>query len=235
VMGAIGKGERAPLALGDTPTIADQVQGLAAPNTVVISPATLRLVEGYFDCAALGTHMLDDPAELLALYQVLQEHTAQSRLEVTVTKGLTPLVGREHEVGLLCERWAQVKDGLGQVVLLSGEAGIGKSRLVQALTEHLAGEAHTRIEYHGSPYYQQSAFYPIIDYVQRLLRFSPDDPPEEKLCTLEEALKPYDFSLEEAVPLLAALLSLPLPAHYPPLTLTPQQQKRRSKPCWHGC
>ena len=88
--------------------------------------------------------------------------SAQSRFDVTVTKGLTPLVGREQEVGLLRERWAQAKDGLGQVVVLSGEAGIGKSRLVQVLTEHLAGEAHTRIECHCSPYYQQSALYPVV-------------------------------------------------------------------------
>ena len=170
VVGAMGHDERAPLALGDTPTIAAQVQDLAAPDTVVISPTTLRLVEGYFDYRALGAYMLEDPAEPLAVYQILQESTAQSRFEVAVTKGLTPLVGREHEVGLLRERWAQVKDGLGQVVLLSGEAGIGKSRLVQALKEHLAGEAHTRIECHCSPYYQQSAFYPVVEHVQRLLQ-----------------------------------------------------------------
>jgi len=128
------------------------VQGLAAPDTVVISPTTLRLVEGYFDSRALGVHVLEDPAEPLAVYQILQEWTTQSRVEVMATKGLTPLVGREQEVGLLRERWARVKDGLGQVVLVSGEAGIGKSRLVQGLKEHLTGEAHTRIEYRAWSY-----------------------------------------------------------------------------------
>jgi predicted ATPase len=143
-------------------------------------------------------------------------------------KGLTPLVGREHELGLLQERWAQVKDGLGQAVLLSGEAGIGKSRLVQALTEHLAGETYTRIECRCSPYYQNTALYPVVAYIQRLLRFNREEPAEERLRKLEEALRPYGFAFAEVVPLLAALLSLPLPARYPALTLTPQRQKQKT-------
>ncbi|HEY7493836.1 MAG TPA: AAA family ATPase, partial [Candidatus Tectomicrobia bacterium] len=228
VVGAVGQDEREQLALGDTPVIASQVQGLATPDTVVISQATLRLVEGYFDFQTLGTHILDDPAEPLAVYQVLQESTTQSLFEVAVTKGLTPLVGREHEVGLLQERWAQVKDGRGQVVLLSGEAGIGKSRLVQALTEHLAGEAHTRIECRCSPYYQNTALYPVVTYLQRFLRFQREDAAEERLRKLEEALEPYGFPLAEVVPLLAVLLSLPSPERYPPLTLTPERQKQKT-------
>ena len=228
VVGAMGQHEREQLALGDTPAIAAQVQGLATPDTVIISQATLRLVEGYFDYRALGTHMLDDPAEPLAVYQVLQERTPQSLFEVEVTKGLTPMVGREHEVGILQERWAQVKDGLGQVVLLSGEAGIGKSRLVQALKEDMAGEVHTRIECRCSPYYQNTALYPLITHLQRLLRFKREDTPEEMLRKLEEALEPYRISLEEVVPLLAALLSLPPPARYPALALTPERQKQKT-------
>src|SRR5262249_32445076 len=156
VVGAMGKDEHVLLALGDAPAIAAQVQGLAAPDMVVISPTTLRLVERDFDSRALGTYILEDSAEPLAVYQILQEWTFQSQFEVVVTKGLTPLVGREQEMGLLRERWAQVKDGWGQAVLLSGEAGIGKSRLVQALKEHLTGEAHTRIECRALSYYQQS-------------------------------------------------------------------------------
>jgi predicted ATPase/class 3 adenylate cyclase/DNA-binding winged helix-turn-helix (wHTH) protein len=228
VVGARGQDGREQLVLGNTPTIAAQMQGLAAPNTVVISSATRRLAEGYFDCQALGTHILDDSTEPLAVYQILQERPAQSLFEVAVTKGLTPLVGREHEVGLLCERWAQVKDGLGQVVLLSGEAGIGKSRLVQALEEHLAGEVHTRVEYRCLPYYQNTALYPVVTHLQRLLRFTREEASEETLHKLEEALEPYGFTLEEMVPLLAALLSLPLPDHYPSLNLTPQDQKQKT-------
>jgi class 3 adenylate cyclase/DNA-binding winged helix-turn-helix (wHTH) protein/tetratricopeptide (TPR) repeat protein len=227
VVGAMGHDERAQFALGDTPIIAAQMQDLAAPDTVLISLATLRLVEGYFDAQALGTHILEDAAESLAVYQVLQRRTAQSRFEVTATKGLTPLVGREQELQLLRERWAQVQDGWGQGVLLSGEAGIGKSRLVHALKEHLTGEAHTRIECRAVPYYQQSAFYPIVEHIRRLLQLRQDDTPETTLGRLEAVLAPYDFALEEVVPLFAVLLSLPLTERYAPLALTPERQKQK--------
>src|SRR5262245_29002636 len=228
VVGALSQDERAPLALGDTPTIAAQVQGLAAPDMVVISPTTLRLVERYFKSRPLGAYILEDAAEPLAVSQILQERPILSQFEVRVTKGLTPLVGREQEMGLLRERWARVKDGLGQVVLVSGEAGIGKSRLAQGLKEHLTGEAHTRIEYRAWSYYQQSAFYPVVEHMQRLLQWRKDDTPEETLRKLEAALGPYDFALEEVVPLFAALLLLPLPDRYAPLTLTPERQKRKT-------
>ena len=220
VVSTTRKDEREQLILGDTPTIAAQIQELAAPDTVVVSLATLRLVEGYFDYQALGAHRLDAHGAPLTVYQILEENTAQ--------RGLTRLVGREHELGLLCERWAQVKDGLGQVVLLSGEAGIGKSRLVQALKEHLAGEAYTRVECRCSPYYQNTTLYPVVTHVQRLLRWHKGETAEEKLRKLEEALQPYGLALAEAVPLLATLLSLPLPDRYVPLTLTPQRQKQKT-------
>ena len=177
VVSTTRKDEREQLILGDTPTIAAQIQELAAPDTVVVSLATLRLVEGYFDYQALGAHRLDAHGEPLAVYQILEESTAQ--------RGLTRLVGREHELGLLCERWAQVKDGLGQVVLLSGEAGIGKSRLVQALKEHLAGEAYTRVECRYSPYYQNTALYPVVTHVQRLLRWHGGRPLRRSYASLK--------------------------------------------------
>ena len=229
VVGLRGHGEtRELLALGETPYIAAQVQGLAAPDTVLISPATWQLVDGYFVCESLGAHVLADLAQPLAVYRVLQASMAQSRLEVAGVKGLTPFVGREPEVGLLGDRWQQAKDGLGQVVVLSGEAGIGKSRLVQVLTEAMAAEAHVRVEYHCSPYYQHTALYPIVTALQRLLQFRPEDPPEERLHTLERLLERYGVPLEEGVPLVAALLSLPLPERYPPLQLTPQRQKQKT-------
>jgi predicted ATPase len=137
-------------------------------------------------------------------------------------------VGREQEIGLLHERWRQAREGLGQVVVLSGEAGIGKSRLVQALTEHLAEDEHTRLECHCSPYAQQSALYPVIEQLQRRLQWRQETTPQEKLHTLEAALALSGLALDAVVPLLATLLALPLPAHYPPLTLEPQRQKQKT-------
>jgi class 3 adenylate cyclase len=141
VVGEIGGGAKhEQLALGETPNLAAHLQGLAAPNTLVISAATVPLLGGFFACQALGPHRLKGFAQPLEVYQVLSERRARSRLEAIGSAGLTPLVGREQGIGLLRERWAQVTDGLGQVVLLSGEAGIGKSRLVQVLTEHVTSE-----------------------------------------------------------------------------------------------
>jgi class 3 adenylate cyclase len=229
VMSALGHGDsREPLALGTTPAIAAQVQGLAAPDTVVITSTTLRLVERYFVCQPMGTHRVDTLSLPLTVYQVLQVSPAQSRFEVTVTKGMKPLVGRDQEVALLREHWSQAKDGQGQIVVLSGEAGIGKSRLAQAFKESLAGEAHTRIECHCSPDYQQSALYPVVEHLRQLLRLRGGETPEEQLQTLEAALAPMDMPLAEVVPLFAALLLLPPPKRYAPQPLTPVQQKQQT-------
>jgi len=200
---------------------------LAAPNTVVVSPATLQLIEGYFVCRALGDYIPDNASDALVMYQVYQESDAQSRLDVALATGLTPFVGREHEVGLLRERWVQSKAGRGQVVVLSGEAGIGKSRLVQVLQEHIAGEVYTKLEGRCSPYAQQSPLYPVVEQVQRWLQWRQDDTPQVKLRKLEESLEAAGFVLEEVVPLFAALCSLPLPDRYPPLNLVPQRQKQQ--------
>jgi class 3 adenylate cyclase len=230
VVGEMGSGERHEhLALGDTPNLAARLQGLATPNTVVISAATARLVHGYFACQALGTHALKGLETPVHVFQVLGESAAQSRLDVAGPTGLTPLVGRETEVALLRERWAQSTNGLGQVVLLGGEAGIGKSRLVEVLREQVGQEGCPRIVYRCSPYYQQSALYPVIEHLQRLLQWSRDETAEMKLTKLEQALQGYRFALHEAVPLLAALLSLPLPeARYAPLPLSPQRQRQKT-------
>jgi predicted ATPase len=216
------------LALGETPNVAARLQGLAAPNTIVISAATHRLVQGFFACHALVLQTLKGVNTPVQAYCVLGASGAQSRLDVAHPRGLTPLVGREAEVALLCERWAQARDGLGQVVLLSGEAGIGKSRLVQVLKEHVAAEPHACIEWYCSPYTEQSALYPVMTHLHRLLRLPPEAPLQKKLRTLEEVLAAYGFTLPEVVPLFATLLSLPLPERYAPLTLTPQRQKQQT-------
>jgi len=231
VVGEVGSGPRQEqLALGETPNLAARLQGIAAPNTLVISAATSQLLGGFFVCQSLGTPLLRGFTQPLAVYQVLYESTARSRLEVAGRTGLTPLVGREQEVALLVERWAQVKDGLGQVVLLSGEAGIGKSRLVQVLTEHIATEPHAWLTpCQCSPYHQHTALYPLIDLLERVaLRFEREESPPQKLRKLEGFLVQYGLSLAEAVPLFAALLSLPLPAEYAPLPLSPGQQKQQT-------
>jgi TOMM system kinase/cyclase fusion protein len=230
VVGEMGGGSRQEqLALGETPNVAARIQGLAAPDTVVISPATFRLVQGYFTCQDLGSHTLKGLAAPLLVYRILGESETQSRLEVAEASGFTPLVGRESEVALLFERWAQSQDGRGQVVLLRGEAGIGKSRLVEALRERGRREGATRIAFRCSPYYQNSALYPVIEHLQRFLQWQRDDAPEAKLDTLEQVLRTYRLPLEDVVPLFAALLSVPLPERYPALNLTPQRQRQKTQ------
>ena len=231
VVGEMGGGTRQEqLALGETPNLAARLQGLAAPNTLVISAATLQLLGGFFACQSLGTPLLKGFTQPLEVYQVLSESTARSRLDAVGRTGLTPLVGREQEVGLLLERWAQVKDGVGQVVLLSGEAGIGKSRLVQILKEQVAAEPQAWLTpCQCSPYYQNSALYPMIDLLERVvLQFDREETPQQKRSKLEGLLVQHGLPLAEAVPLFAALLSLPLTADYTPLLLSPAQQKQKT-------
>ena len=230
VAGELGRGAtRDPQAIvGEAPNIATRLQELAAPNTVVCSAATARLVEGYFPLETLSPQELTGVATPLPVYRVVDEPRVQTRFDVARTRGLTPLVGRASEVALLWERWAQAQDGQGQVVLLSGEAGIGKSRLVQAFTAQLTGEASAQIVCQCSPYAQQSAFAPLIAHLQRLLQLRLDDTPTEQLCRLETTLAAYALPLDEAVPLMAALLALPLPERYLPLPLTPQHQKQQT-------
>jgi TOMM system kinase/cyclase fusion protein len=231
VVGEVGGGARQEqLALGETPNLAARLQGLAAPNTLVISAATLPLLSGFFACQSLGTPLLKGFAQPLEVYRVLYESMARSRLEVAASTGLTPLVGREQEIELLRERWAQVKDGVGQVVLVSGEAGIGKSRLVQVLKDQVATEPQAWLTpCQCSPYYQNSALYPMIDLLERVaLRFEREESPPQKLSKLEGFLVQYGLPLAEAVPLFATLLSLPLAADYAPLTVSPEQQKQKT-------
>src|SRR5712664_624615 len=193
-------------------------------------PATFQLLGGFFACQPLGTPPLKGQAQPLAVYRVLYESMARSRLEAAGNTGWTPLVGREQDIGLLLERWAQVKEGVGQVVLLSGEAGIGKSRLVQVLQEHVATEPQVWLTpCQCSPYYQNTALYPLIDLLERVaLRFEREESPQQKLSKLEGFVVQYGLPLVETVPLLAALLSLPLTADYALLALAPAQQKQQT-------
>jgi class 3 adenylate cyclase/DNA-binding winged helix-turn-helix (wHTH) protein/predicted ATPase len=231
VVGPVGDGARQePLALGETPHLAARLQELAVPNTLVVSVATWQLLGGFFAGQALDPQRLRGETQPLEVYQVLAETTARSRLDAARRMGLTPLVGREQEIGLLQERWAQVKDGFGQVVLLSGEAGIGKSRLIEVLQEQVASEPQMWLALcQCSPYYQHTALYPWIELLERrVLSFEREESPAQKLCKLKGLVVQYGLLQAEAVPLLAALLSIPLTAEYAPLPLSPEQQKQHT-------
>ena len=230
VVGEMGGGGRHEhLALGETPNIAARLEGLAPANAVVISAVTARLVQGIFALEDLGTHTLHGVAEPMTLSRVRGLLAPPSHDEEFVAARVPVLVGREEESGLLRRRWEQSKAGLGQVVLISGEAGIGKSALVEALRAQVRAEGVPRIAFRCSPYHTTSALYPVITHIEHLLQLAPDDPPATKLAKLEAGLRPSGLPLAEVVPLLAGLLSVPLPAErYAPLTVTPQHQKQQT-------
>jgi hypothetical protein len=230
VVGEMGGGGRhEQLALGETPNVAARLQGLAAPDTLVISAATHRLGQGFFAYHALGPQTLKGVNTLVPAYRVLGASGAQSCLDVAHPRGLTPLVGREQEVGLLRERRAQSTEGRGQVVLPSGEAGIGKSRLVEVLRERVGREGATWLTFRCSPYHTHSALYPVIAHLHQVLHFRQDDTPAARLNTLQSALQAARLPLEEAVPLFAALLSVPLAERYPPPDWSPQKQRQKTQ------
>jgi class 3 adenylate cyclase/predicted ATPase len=214
--------------VGETPNLAARLQVLAAPGTVVISQATRRLVGGLFALADLGPKRLKGFAGPLAAFRVEGEGRAEGRFEALHGGRLTPLVGREHELGILLERWAWARDGDGQVVLLSGEPGIGKSRLLRALRERLGDEPYTPLSLYCSSYHSNSALYPVIIQLGRAARLDRDDPSEAQLAKLEALLEPSSERLREVLPLIAALLGVPTGDRYPALALTPEVQKRRT-------
>src|SRR5215475_280663 len=219
---------RQQLALGAVPNVAARLQALAPPGSVVISGATHALVQGYFTMSDLGAQALKGVASPVQVYQVLQESGAQHRFEVARRRGLTPFVGRETEVTVLGERWQRACESMGQVVVISGEAGIGKSRLVHILYERVASEPHVHLECRCLPYHQHSAFYPIVDLLERTAGLDHDETAAAKLSKLEAMIAPLRLLVEIPVPLLAALLSIPLGDTYEALSLTPEQQRQRT-------
>jgi predicted ATPase/class 3 adenylate cyclase len=230
VVGETGQGDASipKAAVGDTPNIAARLQAMAEPSSVVVSEHTKALSGGLFDCRDLGAHALKGISASVRLFQIRGLRAVESRFDATRDElALTPLVGRDEEVDSLMRRWARVKAGEGQAVLICGEPGIGKSRLVRALREQIATDEHTAVRYQCSPYYVNSALYPIIEQFERAARFTRDDTSEQKLDKMESRLLVGAGEVDESAALFAALLSLPMD-RYPPLALSPQKQKERT-------
>jgi predicted ATPase len=224
----VGSGEAQERGVvGETPNLAARVQGIAEPGTVVIASSTRRLTGGLFEYRDLGTVALKGFAENVSTWQVLGAGAAESRFEA-LRATTTPLVGRDEEIDLLLRRWVQAKGGDGQMVLISGEPGIGKSRIAETILERLSNEPHIRLRYYCSPHHQDSALYPSIAQLERAAGFRRDDTDEQRLNKLEKLLAQGTNDLGEAVPLLAELLSIPIGGRYPPLNLSPQKRKEKT-------
>jgi class 3 adenylate cyclase/predicted ATPase len=230
VVGDVGTTERSErLATGETPNIAARIQGEAEADSVIISYATYRLVRGFFHCESLGTRTLRGVDREMPLFRVVRESDAADRLEAARGVGFTPFVGRTKEIDLLLDRWNRARAGEAQTVLLRGEAGIGKSRHVLELKDRIAADQAIVLEARCSPYYHDSAFHPVIGMIETQLEFTREMPDAEKLARLTERVIWYELSQrDEAVALMASLLSVPLPAAHPPLRMTPQRQRRRT-------
>ena len=229
VAGAIvvDEGVEATAAIGVTPNIAARLQGLAAPDSVVISAAAYRLIAGYFDCRELGFHSIRGISQPMAVYQVLHESAARTRLDVAIQRGLPPMQGRDGQLGRLTDRWADARAGHGGVALVAGEPGIGKSRLTWALQQHVAQSPDAfLVRMSCSPYFVNTAFYPLIQHLERILEFGPDDTVEQRLDKIDGFLAQYGFDLPRVAPLLARLLAVPFEDRYPPLDLPPDRQRR---------
>jgi class 3 adenylate cyclase/predicted ATPase len=224
LIGSDGAQERG--IVGETPNLAARVQGIAEPNTVLIAEGTRRLLGNLFELEDLGAKDLKGIAEPVPVFAVLRPSSVEGRFEAMHGVGLTALVGREEESEVLLRRWAKSKTGEGQVVLLSGEAGIGKSRLTAALLDRVAGDPHTRLRYFCSPQHTDSAFFPIIGQMERAAGLAHDDTSQARLDKLDALLVQTSTSKQDAV-LFAEMLSLPNDGRYPVLELTPQQRRQK--------
>ena len=224
----IGSGEAQERGVvGETPNLAARLQGIAEPNTVMIAEATRKLLGSLFELEDLGANDLKGIAGPVRAWAVLRAGSVESRFEALRT-ATTPLVGRDEEVELLLRRWEQAKRGKGSVVLISGEPGIGKSRIAQTTVERVDGQPYTCLRYFCSPHHQDSALYPSIRQLERAAGFRREDTHEQRLVKLEAVLSHWSNDLSEAVPLLADLLSIPTGDRYPPLNLTAQKRKEKT-------
>ena len=224
----IGSGDTQERSIvGKTPNLAARLQRIAEPNTVVICDSTRRLLGNLFELKDLGPRNdLKGVGEAARAWAALRASSVASRFEALHGSGMTALVGRGEELELLLRRWARAKDGEGQVVLLSGEAGIGKSRLTAALLESVVAEPHTRLRYFCSPQQRDSALYPIIGQMERAARLAHDDSPQARLDKLDALLAQTSTSALDAA-FFAEMLSLANDGRYPTIELTPQQRRQR--------
>ena len=222
-----GKGDAVD-AFGDSANIAARVQASADPGAVMISETTLRLVAGLFIVEDRGSQTLKGIARPVRLYRVVRPSGARGRFEAaTVAGGLTPFVGREEELRQLQNRWERVLEGEGQVVLIIGEAGIGKSRLVQRFHEQIAGTPHTWLECGTAPFFQNTPFYAVAGMLQQSFHWEDHVPMERRFATLEASLALAGLDPVETAPLIAPLLELPTGDRYRPLSISPEQQRKR--------
>jgi class 3 adenylate cyclase/tetratricopeptide (TPR) repeat protein len=224
VAGEMGVGEtRERMAIvGETPHIAARLESIAAPQTVVISDATKDLVEGYFVTESLGAQQLKGVSRLIGVHRVLRATGVVGRLEVAGERRLTPLVGRDHELARLAQAWQQVKRGHGATVHLTGEAGIGKSRIVRELLDRLNPQVGEGQIWRCSPHHQGTSLYPVTRYLERLLALDASRPAAEKMAILSEAVQAAGLQPAEAVPILAGLLGIRGEVSDPAAGLTPR-------------
>src|SRR5215470_10216573 len=212
-------------AVGDTMNLASRLQGIAKSGSIVVSERVHRLAGGAFDYEDLGKQTLKGIAQSTRAYRIVGVSQATSRFEAATLEGLTPLVGREHEIAMLLDRWTLAQDGEGQVVLLSGEPGIGKSRILSVLRERLEAHGAQALRFQCSPYYVNSAFWPSIENFERALKFGRDEAPEAKLEKLEALVVEYYGRPLADVRFVASMLSVPCEGRYGALTMTPQKHK----------
>jgi predicted ATPase/class 3 adenylate cyclase len=211
--------------VGETPNLAARLQALAEPGTILIGEGTQHLIGGMFELEPTGEHEMKGFARPVPAWRVLREASVESRFAAIRTGGNLPLIGRTHEMGLMLERWRQARSGEGQIVTVVGEAGIGKSRIAEAVQEALTGEPHARVHLQCSPYHSDSALYPVIQHLARAARFAAADSPGDKIEKLTALFSARAKSDAPAIPLLAELLSIPVAEQAAPLSLTPVQRK----------
>ena len=229
VVGEVGAGrQQEMLSVGATPNIAARLQALAGPDEVVVSGSTFRLLEGYFTCESLGARQLRGIAQPLEVFRVVEATGATSRLQAASTRGLTPLIGRDTEIRVLLERWQETERGASSVVLLNGEAGIGKSRLIQEIRGEMVIQHGSWLECRCSPYHRDSSFHPVLGLLRAAIGITADDTADEAIDRIASSLTSLGLSDSDNVPLLAGLLAIPLGERYVPVELPPPRRRERT-------